>query len=245
MVSGRARQAVCALLALFLLLALAGCGGGAELKTGQKLIKEYLSGRGAEITECYVEMLRPDGTKPVASDFVKGSFRVGGADYNFAVNTVTGAVYTSERLAELNERIVARIAAQLGLDARDCLADCLVTLYAPPWQTPNAEWPWARSCLGSVLPVDLADMDACAAQLLADENARILLYLACRADELYEGRWTVADMAGWEAVEVHLFGFAADEPLPAAETFPRDYFDASDRPQMTLNETAIRYFPGT
>ena len=240
-----AKRGVCALLALFLLLPLAGCGSD-ELKTGQKIIKEYLSGRGGRLTECYVEMLRPDGTKAVASDYVKGTFRVDGEDCEFAVNTVTGAVYTSERMPELQSRCTAQILSRLGLDADGTVTDCLVELHSQPWQTPNDEWPWARSYLGCVLPADFdTDMDGLAARYLADPDARVLLFVACRADELSAGRWTPAVLSGWSKVEIQLFGIPADEPLPSPERFPGDLLSSFTGRYMTLHDDVITYHDGT
>ena len=229
--AGPQRIAACA---LCLLLLFAGCGSGAQTRAGRRLIREYLAGRGAEITECYTELLRPDGTKPISSDFVKGSFRMDGADYELAVNTVTGEVYTSERLDELEERLVALISARLGLEPAARVASCLVELWRPSWQAGHSEWPEHRSYLGHVLPVTVSDMDAYAAQALEDENVRVLLYLTCRSDELREGRWSGDALAGWRDVEIELFGFAADESLPSPETFPHDYHYAADRPRLTL-----------
>ncbi len=246
---GRAARLVsvwlCAALALS---ALAGCGAAsrAQLTEGQKLMKDYLSGlgRGAALADSHVDVLRPAADKLVASDYVKGSFRAGGETYEFAVNTVTGAVYTSERLAELKERIVAHITARLGLDPGVCVADCLMELWRPAWQEENAEWPWERAYLGEVIPVDVTDMDAYVDEALADQDVRILLYLACRSGELWEGRWSDDELADWDAVEVELFGFADDEPLPSLEIFPSDYHYETDRPRMTLTPTEVRYTPG-
>ena len=238
------RLAAALLCAALALAALTGCGNGAQLRAGQKLMKEYL-GRGAALADSHVDVLRPDVDKLVASDFVKGTFRAGGETYEFAVNTVTGEVYTSERLAELTQCLTTQIAARLGLDPDACVSDCLMELYRPAWQEENSEWPWQRAYLGEVLPVTVTDMDAYAAQCLADENVRVLLYFACRADELYEGRWRTDELEDWEAVEVQLFGFASDEPLPSPETFPRDYHYATDRPRMSLTPAEISWSPGT
>ena len=96
MVFRRARRtsALCLALAFLLSALLTGCGSGSQLRAGERRIKAYLSGRGAVITESYVEALRPDGTKAVHSDFVKGKFRIDGEEYQFAVNTVTGEIWT-------------------------------------------------------------------------------------------------------------------------------------------------------
>ncbi len=242
--SKSARRFAAAGLCAALLLMLSGCGS-AQLKAGQKIIKDYLSGRGGRLTESYVELLRPDGTKDVASDFVKGTFRAGGADYEFAVNTLTGAVYTSEKLPELQSRCAAKMLAQLGLDADEAAAACRMELYTRPWQTPQPEWPWARSYLGHVLPTDVTDLDAYASACLADENVRIQLFVACRADALSAGRWTPADMTGWKYFEVRLFGFAADEPLPTPEELPGDLSSSFTGRRMTLQSDVITYHDGT
>lgn len=233
--------------ALALLLTLTGCGAAssAQLKAGQKLIKAYLSdlGSGAVLQDSHVDVLRPEADKLVASDFVEGTFRAGGETYEFAVNTVTGEIYTSERLPELTEKLTARLTARLGLPSDACTADCLMELSRPAWQEESAEWPWLRAFLGHVVPVSAVDLDDYAAQTLADEDVRILLYLACPADELWDGRWSSDDLAGWENVEIQLFGFAADEPLPTRETFPSSYLYGSDRPRMTLTPEAVLYRP--
>ena len=237
-----------ALAALALLLTLTGCGAanGAQLKAGQKLMKAYLSdrGSGAALQNCHVDVLRPEADKLVASDFVEGTFRAGGETFEFAVNTVTGEIYTSERLPELTEKLTARLTARLGLPSDACVADCLMELSRPAWQEESTEWPWLRAHLGHVLPVRAGDLDAYAAQILADEDVRILLYLACPADELRDGRWSTGDLAGWENVEIQLFGFAADEALPTLETFPVDYLYCSDHPRVTLTPETVQFRSG-
>ncbi len=242
----RSVRLLAAVLCVFTLLAaLTGCGGekAAQLKTGKKLMKDYLSGlgRGAALLDSHVDVLRPDADKLVPSDYVKGTFRAGGAEYEFTVDTVTGEIYTSERLAELTERLTARIASRLGLRPEACVADCLMELWKPAWHEVRSEWPWERAYLGEVLPVSVTDMDAYAAQVLADADTRVLLFLACRDDELYDGRWTAGDLADWDAVEVQLFGFASDEPLPDPETFPTDYIYASDRTRVTLTPEQVDF----
>ena len=160
--------------------------------------------------------------------------------------TVTGAVYTSERMSELQSCCTAQILSRLGLDADGTVTDCLVELYSQPWQTPNDDWPWERSYLGSVLPVDAdTDMDGFAAQYLADPDARVLLFVACRAGELSAGRWTPAVLAGWNKVEIQLFGIPADEPLPSPEGFPGDQLSSFTGRYMTLHDDVITYHDGT
>lgn len=245
--ANRLIRALAAALALVLLLPLAGCGGSAELRTGRKLIKEYLAGRRPELVECYVEALRPDGTKSVNSDFVKGQFRADGkaSVYDFAVNTVTGEVYTAERLPEFYDCCVRAVASQLGLDAGDWTAQCQIFLHTQPWQTPREEWPWAHSSLGSVLPVGVTDLDAYARQCIADENASVTVRYAIRAGELYEGRWSERDLAGWNNTEVTLYGFADEgDPLPPEGSFPGDISYTFTGPRMILRPGSIEYRPG-
>lgn len=228
--------------ALILLLALSGCGHSAQLKEGKKLMKQYLSGRGASLGDCHVDVLRPAADTLVASDYVKGTFRANGRTWDFAVNTVNGEIYTSERLSEFTDCCVRQIAARLGLDS-EYVADCLMELWRPAWQEEKSEWPRQRAFLGEVLPVGVTDMDAYAAQALEDEDVRILLFLACRDGELREGRWSGETLSDWDAVEVQLFGFSPDEPLPTRETFPKDYHDAADRIRVTLTPDGVRYSP--
>ena len=155
----------CLALALILLLALSGCGNSAQLKEGQKLMKQYLSGlgRGAALLDSHVDVQRPAADTLVASDFVKGSFRANGQTWDFAVDTATGEIYTSERLSEFTDCCVRQIAARLGLDS-EYVADCLMELWRPAWQEEKSEWPRQRAYLGEVLPVGVTDMDAYAAR---------------------------------------------------------------------------------
>ena len=243
----RLSSAVCLLLALAMLLALSGCGNGAQLKKGRRLIKNYLSGRGASITECYVELLRPDGTRAWAADYVKGKFRIEGEEYQFAVNTVTGEIWTSERLPEFCGCCVRSIFSRLGLrsDLNPYVTDCIADFYAPPGKAISEEFPWARSYLGSVISDDVTDLRAYAEQALADEDVRILLYVACHADELWEGRWSTDDLAGWENVEIALFGFPEGEPLPSREDFPTEYIYTFTGPRVSLLPDRVEWDPGT
>ena len=208
-------------------------------------MKQYLSGlgRGAALLDSRVQILRPAADALAASDFVLGTFRVGSAQYEFAVSTATGEIFTSERLAEFQDCCTRRIAAQLGLQDCEYTAYCLMELYAPAWQEEKSEWPYERAYLGALIPAGVTDMDAYAAQAISDGNVRILLYLACRSSELREGRWSAEALSDWDAVEADLFGFAEDEALPSLDTFPRDYHYATDRPRMTLSSTQIRYSP--
>ena len=242
----RFSSAVCLLLALALLL-LTGCGNGAQLKKGRRLIKSYLSGRGAEITECYVELLRPDGTRAYASDYVKGKFRWGGDEYQFAVNTVTGEIYTSERLPQFCGYCTRSIFSRLGLrsDLHPYVTECIADVYAPPGKAIGEEFPWERSCLGSVISDDVTDLQAYAGEALADEDVRILLYVACHADELWEGRWSTDDLAGWENVEIAIYGFPEGEPLPSQKDFPTEYIYTFTGPRVNLLPDRVEWDPGT
>ena len=202
------------LLALALLL-LGGCadGEGEVKKTGKKLINEYLAGRGAVIEECYADVQRPDADKLIVSDFAKGTFRADGESYEFAVNVKTGEIWTSERTAECTECCIRLLEERLGLEPTACKARCMMWTDAPAWQTPNADYPDETAYLGQVVPVGIEDMEAYAAQAIADGNIRIDADIFC-TEPLSEERWTLDDTADWDDVTVWLY--AVDE-LPREE----------------------------
>ena len=236
------------LLAVFLLCALlsallCGCveGERAQVKEGKRLIKAYLSDhRGSRIEECRADILRPDADKLVLSDFVKGTFREGGESYEFSVNVKTGEIYTGEQLPAFSESCARLLAKRLGL--AEYTADCTVWMDAPAWQEPKEEWPDEMTYLGEVLPVGIEDMDAYAAQAIADGNVRILLKLAVPRSQLAEDRWSLEDTKGWNDTEVQLFGF--DGALPTQEALSVLYFADYEGVLLYLNEKEIRFCPG-
>ena len=207
------RRGAAMLLALAILL-LGGCaeGEGEVQKVGKKLIKEYLAGRG-EIEECYADVQRPDADKLIVSDYAKGTFRMGGESYEFAVNVVTGEIWTSERTAECTDCCLRLLEARLGLEPAACKARCAMWTHAPAWQTPNEDYPDETAYLGQVVPVGIEDMDAYAAQAIADGNIRVDAHIFC-TELLSEDRWTLDDTADWDYVTVCLY--AVDE-LPQEE----------------------------
>ena len=171
------------LLALCLAGACAACteGESAQLRTGRKLMKEYLAERGgrASLTESHADVLRPDADRLVLSDFVKGTFRDGSGEYEFAVNVVTGEIYTSESLPLFQEACVRLIEARLGLEPSNCVGTCTVWTCAPAWETPRSEWPDETAYLGHVLPVGVTDLETAAARAIGDGLIRLSVDIAC------------------------------------------------------------------
>ena len=124
------KKLICIFLAICLPISLVSCAEGesAQLRTGQRLMKGYLSDRdeNAVLTESHADVLRPAADQLVLSDYVKGTFRDGGASYEITVNVVTGEIYTSERLPEFAESCIRLIEERLGLNPGDCVGNCSV-----------------------------------------------------------------------------------------------------------------------
>ena len=244
------RKMVCALLALCLIASLSACSQGesAQLRAGQKLMEDYFSGkeRGAVITESHAQVLRPDADKLALSDFVLGTFKDGGEEYEFAVNVVTGGIYTSERLQEFEESCIRFLEGQLGLNPSDCVGLCSVMeLYAQPWQETNPDWPWEKAYLGHVIPAAVQDMDAYATQALSNEDVRLIVYLACRNTVLSSGRWTEADISDWHNTEVTLMALSGkDAALPEADELTVDYRNNFQGDRLVFSDKGITFTPG-
>ena len=251
MSSHRPARCCAALCAGALALALlSGCGGAddAQRAAGRSRMKEYLAAHGGgEITDCRVDTLRPDASTLMPSDYVEGTFRAGGETYAFAVNTVTGAVFTSERAEEFRRRCVGAAETALGLPPGSCVGCCAVAeRYAPAWQEEKPEWPWATAFLGDVLPVDAQDLDALAAAALTDGSERVIIYIVCRGVPLAPDRWSEADVADWDGAEVSVMALPApDAPLPAPEELTVDYRNDFPGDLVILSDGGIRFRPGT
>lgn len=238
------------LLAACLAVSLAACtGGGSEqLRTGRRLMNEYLSARGggAVLTDSHTDVLRPDASHLVASDFVKGSFRAGGETYEIAANVVTGEIYTSERLAEFGVSCVRAIEERLGLDGGDCAGNCSVMeLYAPAWREEKPEWPEQEAYLGHVLPVETRDIDAYAARALTDGNIRLIVYIACRNTELWPERWSESAVADWDGAEITLLALPEpDAALPRPEELTVGYRNDFAGDRLIISDGKIDFRPG-
>ena len=245
------KKLICIFLAICLPISLVSCAEGesAQLRTGQRLMKGYLSDRdeNAVLTESHADVLRPAADQLVLSDYVKGTFRDGGASYEITVNVVTGEIYTSERLPEFAESCIRLIEERLGLNPGDCVGNCSVMeLYAPAWQKENPEWPWERAYLGRVLPVGLRDMDAYAAQALSNGDVRLVMYLACRDTDIGPERWTEADIADWDNTEVTLLALTGPgAALPSSEELTVDYRNSFAGDRLQLSDRGIAFQPGT
>ena len=233
------------LLLLCFTASLTGCVGGesARLKEGRKLIKEYLAARGgsAVLTESYAEVLRPDAGKLVLSDYVKGSFREGDESYHIAVNVVTGKIYSSERLPEFREYCIRALEKRLGLERADCVGNCsVVELYAAPWQEESEEWPWERSYLGPVLPVDVQDLADYADRAISDEDIRLVVDFVCRNTEPDPARWMETGLSDWQSTVVTLMVLPEhDAALPLPEELTVEYRNGFPGVKLTLSERGI------
>ena len=225
-------------------LLLAGCveGESAQLREGKGLMRAYLAQRGghATITEIYPELQRPDADRRIMTDFVKGSFRDGDASYDFAVNVVSGEIYTSEGLPDLYDCCLRLLYTRLGLDPANCAGCCSLWLNVPAWQEPRAEWPDRTAHLGQVVPVALPDPEAYAEGLLSDGLARLEADIACRGETVSADRWSLADTAGWENTKVTICDLG-EAPLPEAGT-EWSYFRAlsGDRVVLTGDEVVFQ-----
>ncbi len=243
------RKIICALLALCFAVSLSACSQGesAQLRAGRKLMKDYLSGKGgAVITESHAQVLRPDADKLALSDFVLGAFKYREEDHEFAVNVVTGEIYTSERLPEFETCCIQALEDQLGFTPADCVGTCSVMeLYAPPWQETNPEWPWEKAYLGHVIPANVQDMDTYATQALSNEDVRLIVYMVCRNTTLGSGRWTEGDISDWHNTEVTLMALnGRDAALPAAEALTADYRNGFQGGSLILSDKGITFTPG-
>ena len=241
----RRLRLIAALLACCLLAGLlSGCfaeGESERLKAGKKLMRSYLAARGghAHLAESWVDVLRPAADRLVCSDFVRGSFADrDGTKYDFAVNIVSGAVWTSERLPEAQAACVRCAAAELGLDPDAVIGRCTIWTTAPAWVEEREEWPWETAYIGYVVPTDVADMDAWAEAALADAYVRVDVTLACPADELTEDRWSTDDTARWENTEVELFGY--EGAAPTQEELAGDGWQPAG-PAVRLSPEEVRY----
>ena len=242
------KKLLCILLALCLAGACAASteGESAQLRTGRKLMKEYLAERGgrASLTESHADVLRPDADRLVLSDFVKGTFRDGSGEYEFAVNVVTGEIYTSESLPLFQEACVRLIEARLGLEPSNCVGTCTVWTCAPAWETPRSEWPDETAYLGHVLPVGVTDLETAAARAIGDGLIRLSVDIAC-LEALSAERWSGSDTVDWNETTVTLYGLGGPEArLPSPEEFTYDYQSAFKGDRLRLSREELRFTPG-
>lgn len=238
---------ICVLFALSLVSFLSACvdGESAQLQIGRRMMREYLSGRGMRtyLTESHADVLRPDADKLILSDFVKGRFSDCGEDYEFAVNVVTGEIYTSEQIPAFSDSCIRMIEEQLGLDSVDCMGKCAVWTDAPAWVNGNSEWPYKTTYLGKVVPVSITDMDAYAVQSIKDGNIRLDIDLVCRGAPLSTERWSLSDTEDWNNTTVTLYGISGE--LPTKESFTEDYLEDFSGDVLKLSREKILFQPET
>ena len=229
------------------LFLLTGCteGEAAQLREGRRLMRAYLAEHGikAGLSDSHADVLRPDASVLVLSDYVWGSFRQDGEKYDLAVNVVTGEIYTSERMEEFTRYCVAALTERLELDPSNCVGYCWIFLEVPTWHNGNPDWPANEyRSFRDMLPADIADMEAYAVQAVTSEEIELWAELVCRNEELSEERWSLADTKGWDNTSVTVY--ALDEPgaeLPnPKEFFYRDKHDFSGT-VVRLEEQEVSY----
>ncbi len=233
------------LLCALLLTLLSGClsGEGALLKKGKQMINEYLSDRkGARLEECWADVRRTDIDKRELTDYVKGTFRVGEESYEFAVNVVTGEIYTSEQIPAFRESCVRRIEERLGLAPADCAGVCTLWMNAPAWQEEHPDRPGKMTHLGQVLPVGIEDMDAYADRVITNNDIRLLVKLAYPLSLLSADRWSLENTRDWKNTEVDIYGIEGSV-LPTQEELDGFHVD-SPVAYLSLTEEAITFHPG-
>ena len=243
------KRLLCLLLTLSMLLALSGCSISEQrrqLRKGRRMLKQYVAllGRSAELLECHVDLLRPDASVIVMSDYVKGTFKKNDEEqYDIAVNVTTGQIWTSERQKEMEETCIRQVETRLGLDTTQCAAVCSVAMSVIPWDEPSEEWPWETTYLGSLVPVGLEDMEIYAAQRLADENTRAVFYIACHGETLSYERWSTELMEIWPSTEITVYAFDDDTPLPSEYALSRAYVGNFPGDRIKLTSDTIIYRP--
>ncbi|MBR4760891.1 MAG: hypothetical protein IK078_12200 [Lachnospiraceae bacterium] len=173
------------LTALMAVCFLSGCvaGESEQKKTGSQMMKAYFkeTGKKATIQGLYADITRPAADRLEMSDYVKGTYKLGDATYDFWVNVETGSIYTSERMQEYSESILKLQAEKLGFDFENCT--CTASITMPPsftGETGNSRGQEDTITLTDVLPVTITDMDAFAGEVLEREDVFIRSHIICR-----------------------------------------------------------------
>lgn len=213
---------------LFCAFCLCGCaaGSGAVKKEGRRLIKEYFasSGRSAVLEEIHPVILRPDADKLIVSDYAAGSFKRGGETFEFAVNTVTGEIYTSERVPLFSKSYVKLIAEKLGLGPGEYAGRCLLWTHAPAWQKENADYPGKTAYLGSVIPVDVTDTDKYAEEVFENPDIRTDVDIVCTTKNAPDENAKNTVFRKDITVELYILSEPSAK-LPSEEELTREYFE--------------------
>ncbi|MCR4892380.1 MAG: hypothetical protein K5989_09400 [Lachnospiraceae bacterium] len=233
----------CFLLALVSLFLTACVKGAArQNRTGVQIMNDYLASRGENsyVSESHTDIMRLDIDKVEKSDFVKGTFVDSGNSYEFAVNVVTGQIYTSERVPEFAACCSRILEERLGLDPNNCVSDYLLSMYEKAWVRERNEWPGQMTSIGDVLPVDIKDMENFASQAILDDRYHIILNIVCKGEDIREDRWNLSDTEDWGNVSVRLYDIGDSEKLPGREELKWDYMQGLSGNKVELSKKQIR-----
>ena len=157
-------------LALFFCLSFSGCYLDDFTSSEQdkaydsaiKIFKEYLAKADpkAKIKKVSNVTYLGENHQIQLTEFVRGEYQSGSKNLNFAVNTQTGDIYTSEKSDLYKKKMTALINEMLGLQwtavKSDVYVNSLVTLHGkkPPIKGSD------EGELQGVLPITITDMDA-------------------------------------------------------------------------------------
>ncbi len=223
---------------------LTGCVKGAaeQNRTGKQIMKDYLASQSkdAYVSESHTDVMRLDIDKVEKSDYVKGTFVDSGESFEFAVNVVTGQIYTSEQVPEFGACCSRILEEKLGLDPNNCVSDYLVSMYEKAWVEERSEWPGEMTYIGDVLPVDIKDMEEFASQAISDERYHIILDIVCKGEDLREDRWSLSDTEDWGHVSVRLYDIGDyAQALPSKEKVNWDYLQSLPGNKIELSKKEI------
>ena len=211
-----------------------------EVRAGRSIMEEYLSvsHKGARVTEINAHVLRPAADTLALSGFVKGKFESGGEKYDFAVNTVTGDVYTSERLPEFEERVYLLICERLGIDPDECVYSSLCSLHADSYYVDPETGDTHQAYLGEVIPVT-ADVDELARGALSDPLHSVIIRIACPQKYLTAEAISSYSAEGWEGTSVRLFGY--EGAIPDKETFEMTTLSDFDGDTVRIEPGSVKF----
>ena len=223
---------------VFLFLCCSGCFSSAEsrqAKQGKDMMETYLKTRGAKKVSVDTARTSRERTAPdriEMTDFVFGTYRIDGQEYEYWVDVGTGEIFTSERLAEFEAVCYDLMLSELGVDPAHSVGLC------------NAYF--LRAPRDSVMPVEIEDPEAYARSFLHGDEFSVVLWAVCGASEAPPNRWTEEDTADWNRDEARVCVTPAGEALPAfgnGVNLGYSYFRDFTGDKYELSSEAVRYTP--